>query len=104
MKNKIEYEWTYKRETIQKELDKTAFTILMEAIKLNYPYNNTIATKLSEVLPNTKKIIVDRDRAEENPENAFIICVLENGEVKAVKASLTNPIIWNMFKEWGEGK
>ena len=100
--NKIEYAWKNEGKRYEKELDKTAILMLMGAVVLNYPNNNRIASKLSE--PVTKKIIVDYDRAQESPENAFIVCVLESGKEEVVNAPLTNPIIWNMFREWGEGK
>ena len=102
--NKIEYAWKNEGKRYEKELDKTAILMLMGAVVLNYPNNNRIASKLSEVLPVTQKIIVDYDRAQESPENAFIVCVLESGKEEVVNAPLTNPIIWNMFREWGEGK
>ena len=104
MEERIKFEWIYQKKKYEKELDKSAFTILMEAIKLNYPYNNMIASQMTEVLPNTAKIVVDRNRAEEDSEHAFILCVLKDGTIKTIQALLTNKIIWGMFREWGEGK
>ena len=102
--NEINYVWKNDGKRYEKKLDKTATMMLMGAVVLCYPNNNQIASKLSKVLPTTEKILVDYDRAQENPENSFILCVLENGTEETVKAPLTNPIIWSMFKEWGEGK
>ena len=104
MNNKIEFIWKNGKVRRARELDAKATSKLMDAIVLCYPNNNRIATKLSKVLPETKKIIVNRHRAEENPEGAFIICELNNGKKETVSAPLKNRIMWNIFQEWGEGE
>ena len=104
MIKEIDYTWKNGGKEYERKLDKDATTKLMKAVVLCYPNNNMIATRLSEVLPTTKKIVVNRTRAEENPEGAFITCILEDGKEETVHAPLTNRIIWDMFREWGEGK
>ena len=102
--NKINYVWKNEGKRYERILDKTATLMLMGAVVLCYPSNNRIASKLSKVLPMTEEILVDHDRAQENPEGAFIVCILEDGTEETVNAPLTNRIIWDMFREWGEGK
>lgn len=102
--NEIYYQWkNHGKWYEEKKLDRSAVLMLMRSIVLNYTMNNSIATRLSELLPTTKKIVVDNDRAQENPEGAFIICVLEDGTEEIVKASLTNYLMWDAFRRWGEG-
>ena len=102
--NGVEFFWRNGDVRTKKILEKDATSKLMEAVVVCYPNNNRIAKKLSEVLPFTRKIIVDKDRAEDNPEGAFIICELCDGNNEIVSAPLKNRIIWNMFQEWGEGE
>ena len=53
--NKIEYAWKNEGKRYEKELDKTAILMLMGAVVLNYPNNNRIASKLSEVFASYQK-------------------------------------------------
>lgn len=74
---------------------------IMQAIKKGYPDNNEISTKLSEILPSTYVMVVNKDRNNSCPERPMIICYTVNKEEYNVLTIMNHhKIIWAHLNEW----
>ena len=84
---------------IMHAINRENFMDLLMSIKKNYSNNNYISSRLVEIIPDTKNIIIYEDRNEE-VDIPFIVIEKFDGEKKGLKIPRCHKIIWGILNEF----